>query len=218
MTLWTPPKVLAGAGSRRVLPTAALVYAWAMDLHKPREIERTARMLDEGDIAAVSAAEDIRARIDYLAAQTQAITTQTQFADAKAAALMTVMGLIALRSPFSERASLTSPLDLATYGMIVVSILLCLWSIIPRFPRKDVCEKILAGDKYSWLGISMGSWTPEQHFEHAHSGDLSALVRDMATSNVGSARVLRKKFMAVRWGFLAGIISVVMMLVRYLPV
>ncbi|MEM7187997.1 MAG: hypothetical protein AAF439_00165 [Pseudomonadota bacterium] len=184
-----------------------------MDLHKPQEIDRASDMMTE----AVGDSDDVRARIDYLAAQTQAITTQTQFADAKAAALMTVMSLIALRSPFSEAASLTNPLDLATYGMIVVSILLCLWSIIPRFPRQEVSEMILAGDKYSWIGISLGAWTPEAHYEHARKGDLDGLVKDMATSNVGSARVLRKKFKAVRWGFLAGIAAVLMMLVRYLP-
>lgn len=161
--------------------------------------------------------DDIRARINFLSAQNTTIMTQTQFADAKAAALMTVMSLIALRSPFSQAATLTDPLDLATYGLIVASILLCFWAIVPRYPTRKVCEGILTTDKFSWIAISSGRWTAEDHQSFAKDGDLRDLIISLAHSSIGSAKVLREKFLALRWAFVSGIGAVILMTVRYLP-
>lgn len=162
--------------------------------------------------------DDVRARINFLDAQNTTIMTQTQFADAKAAALMTVMSLIALRSPFSQAATLSDPLDLATYGLIVVSILLCFWAIVPRYPSRKTCADVLAKDKFSWIAISSAPWSADEHERFARNGELQELIIGLARSSVGSARVLREKFLALRWAFLTGFLAVVLMTVRYLPI
>lgn len=165
----------------------------------------------------IKAGDDIRARIHFLSTQNQSIVTQTQFADAKAAALMTVMSLVALRSPFSESARLDYPLDTATYGMLVVSIVMCLWAVIPRYPRASVCAMIVKSDKFTWVGLSSPSYTGDMHDSYARDCDLLDMAGALARSNVGGSRVLLKKFKALRWAFLAGIAAIVLMALRYIP-
>lgn len=160
--------------------------------------------------------DDIRARIHFLSTQNQAIVTQIQFADAKSAALMTVMSLVALRSPFSESASLTEPLDVASYAMLVLSILFSLWAVIPRYPNRRISAAILQGDKFTWVGLATDRYRPEQHDLFARDCDLLDMVGSMARGNVGGSRVLLRKFQALRLAFLAGIAAIMLMALRYL--
>ena len=44
--------------------------------------------------------DELKPRLDFMIAQNHSVVAQTQFADAKAAGLMTLMGLLALRGPF----------------------------------------------------------------------------------------------------------------------
>jgi hypothetical protein len=173
------------------------------------EQRRFAEPIKEGD--------DVRARMNFLAAQHGSIVTQTQFADAKAAALMTVMSLIALRSPFSESAVLTDPLDLLTYAMLVLSVLFCLAAIIPRYPSKSVCDGVVVNDKFSWVGIAASSWSLSDHHDFAREADLRDMIGSLARGNVATARVLRRKFFSLRWAFWSGILAVVLMTVRLIP-
>ncbi|MEM7060562.1 MAG: hypothetical protein AAF557_23530 [Pseudomonadota bacterium] len=143
--------------------------------------------------------------------------TQTQFADAKAAALMTVMSLIALRSPFSQAATLSDPLDLVTYALIVLSVLLCLLALVPRFPSRKTCEDVLTRDKFSWIAISSERWSADEHQNFARDADLQEMISSLARSSIGSACVLRNKFLALRWAFASGFAAVLLMTIRYLP-
>ena len=66
-------------------------------------------MTEEG----VSKGDAMRARMSFLTAQNSAILTQTQFADAKAGALMTILGVIAIK--LAEISLITPPVGLNVY-------------------------------------------------------------------------------------------------------
>ena len=74
-----------------------------------------------------------RLRMQFLASQHASLVTQVQFADAKAAALMTLMGLVALNGPVKIAAA--GPHDLSAIGIFILmmgAIGCAMFAIIPR--------------------------------------------------------------------------------------
>lgn len=163
----------------------------------------------------VDVGDSIRARIHFLVAQNAALNVQTQFADAKAAALMTLMGILALRGPIPISALGTDPVGMAALGLSVFSIICCLWAVVPRFsfPRLRV-DGARQADHFSWTALSARGYDDVTHAAFVQDGRFPELIRALSTCNVASARVLRKKFAAMRLAFLAALAAVVALLAR----
>lgn len=162
----------------------------------------------------VEPGDSVRARIHFLVAQNNAMVVQTQFADAKAAALMTLMGLVALRGPLPLTGLMHDPLAMAILALILVSILCCLWAVMPRYPSDRNARGMLARDRFTWTALSSPDYSAERHAEFAVGGDFTELMKAITTSNVGGSRVLRKKFKAMRFAFLCAIAAIVLFVTR----
>lgn len=171
---------MSHAPTQPVLTQPVLAHPQAAPSHEERD--------------GIEAGDALRARVHYLVSQHHAIVVQTQFADAKAAALMTLSGVVALRVPLPMG---FRPLELGLSGLLLITILLCLWAIMPRFSGKG----LPAQDRFSWLalaGDTSGTWDPVRF---AQTGDFEAMLAAMAVSNTGGAMVLRKKFRLIRLAF-----------------
>ncbi len=146
-----------------------------------------------------------RMRMQFLVGQHASLVTQTQFADAKAAALMTLMGLVALNGPVQIRAA--GPHEVDALGIFVVMIMAigcAIFSIIPRFPDAELCKLISRRDRYSWPALVSQDYTPLQHARFMRTAEASQLIVSVAQSNGAMARVLYRKFRFLRVAFLLG--------------
>lgn len=149
----------------------------------------------------VPVGDSLRVRVQYLTAQHQAMVVQTQFADAKAAALLTLSGLAILRVPLPDQMGLV---HVTLIIVLFATILLCLLAVMPRYGAAgyDV------NDRFSWVALCDAE--PARLVDFARDGDLPELLTSLATSNVGGARVLKKKFRLIRLAFLGGIAAIVL--------
>lgn len=146
-----------------------------------------------------------RMRMQFLVGQHASLVTQTQFADAKAAALMTLMGLVALNGPVQIRA--TGPHELDAVGIFIVMILaigFAIFSIIPRFPDAELCKLISRRDRFSWPALVSQDYSPLEHARFMRTAEASQLIMSVAQSNGAMARVLYRKFRYLRIAFLLG--------------
>ena len=144
-----------------------------------------------------------RLRMQFLASQHASLVTQVQFADAKAAALMTLMGLVALNGPV--RIAATGPHDLNAVGIFVLmmtAIACAMFSIIPRYPDGSLNKLIKRRDRFSWPALVAQGYEPLDHAEFMRSAEASQLVMSIAQTNGAMARVLHSKFRFLRTAFL----------------
>lgn len=147
-----------------------------------------------------------RARIQFLAAQSAALLTQTQFADAKAAALMTISGLLALNGPLdTATVSDASALLLASFALNAACIAGCFLSILPRFPASHTRAQIYRHDRFSWPGLIDTHHGEDDFPDFMRRAEASQLVLSLARANQATARVLHRKFAILRGTFLLGL-------------
>lgn len=143
-----------------------------------------------------------RIRTQYLFAQHQALVTQTQFADAKAAALMTLVGLIALRGPFAigePPVSLFTGLYLA---LVAACILFSFLAVFPRYPAAKLRMAMAESDRWSWPALATGNFQPDDFSRFMQTSEVSQLVHSVSLSNGYVSRILLRKFLMLRIAFL----------------
>lgn len=146
-----------------------------------------------------------RMRMQFLVGQHTSLITQTQFADAKAAALMTLMGLVALNGPMKIRPDGPPEIDaLAIFVLMIVSIGFAIFAIVPRFPDRGLCRQISRRDRFSWPALVSPDYDPEAHAAFMRTAEASQLVMSVAESNGAVARVLHRKFRYLRIAFILG--------------
>jgi hypothetical protein len=177
------------------------------DLQRHFDIESVPADLRIAGTEGLDANHASRLRMQFLVSQHGSLVTQTQFADAKAAALMTLMGLVALNGPVRIGSSGPPQLDaVAIFVMMVLAIGFAIWAIIPRFPDTELSRFIMRRDRFSWPALACEDYDPVQHAAFMRTAEASQLVMSIAHSNAAMARVLRRKFVALRIAFvLAGV-------------
>lgn len=144
-----------------------------------------------------------RLRLHFLTAQHASLVTQIQFADAKAAALMTLMGLVALNGPV--KVGETTPDDYFAIGIFVLmmtAIAMAITAIIPRFPDKDLNEKIKRVERFSWPALVARGYAPMDHAKFMRQAEATQLIMSLAQTNSNMAGVLHAKFRSLRIAFL----------------
>lgn len=160
-----------------------------------------------------------RMRMQFLVGQHASLITQTQFADAKAAALMTLMGLVALNGPVQIRAQGPHELDaLAIFVLMIAAIGLAIYAIIPRFPDAGLCRLINRRDRFSWPALVSQDYDPLAHAAFMRTAEASQLIMSVAQSNGAIARVLHRKFRYLRLAFLLGAIDLALIVLYVIGV
>lgn len=152
-----------------------------------------------------------RLRLQFLVSQHASLVTQTQFADAKAAALMTLMGLVALNGPVKIGAIGPQNVDaVAIFILMMIAIGFAIWAIIPRYPDAKLNKLIKRRDRFSWPALVANGYEPLDHAEFMRSAEATQLIMSIAQTNGASARVLSQKFRFLRTAFLLACIDLLM--------
>lgn len=148
-----------------------------------------------------------RARIQFLCDQHQALLTQTQFADAKAAALMTILALVVLSQPDQLRSIAAAPwLGYVFLAVGIASIACCFWVVFPRFPPAAERERMITRDRWSWPSLAAKSLDPAEHARFMRTAEISQMVQSLSLSNAAVSRLLLKKYTALRTAFALGLV------------
>jgi hypothetical protein len=175
------------------------------DPHPSFDIETLPLDLPLGGREGVDANELSRLRLQFLVGQHASLVAQTQFADAKAGALMALLGLVALNGPVAFGGDGPPQLDaLVIFVIMVVAIAFAVWAIVPRYPGADRARLMRRSERFSWPALTGGGYDPEAHAGFMRTAEASQLVMSIAHANATMARVLRLKFRALRIAFLLG--------------
>ena len=171
---------------------------------------------DIGSREAVSVDYAARIRLQYLAEQTATLVRQTQFADAKASAVLALAGLVAARVAIDVHQMTLGPLEIGLFASKGLVLALCLLVLIPRYPGGPQRRAALAQERFSWVALSAPGYEPDDYAEFARTAQISQLVVSMARSNVHVSRVLLRKFRYLRAAFQFAILDVCLTLAYYL--
>ena len=161
----------------------------------------------------VSKGDAMRARMSFLTAQNSAVLNQTQFADAKAGALMTILGLVAIKGSAPVLVIIQDPLEMLAMAIIIASIGLCLATIMPRLVGFTDDAVPARGNRFTWLFLTMPGYTDEAHGEWSRETSFADMLNSIATSNMGASRILAKKFQMLRHAFLVGFVGCGLLLI-----
>ena len=168
------------------------------------------QIMAEGE---VSMGDSVRARLTFLLSQNGMILNQTQFADAKAGALMTILGLVAIKGAAPAIVIIQNPLEMMSMALVLVSLGFCLATIMPRFSGLNADGVPKARDRYTWLFIARQAYSGDLHAEFSRTADFSDLLNAVANSNVGASRILVRKYQMLRWAFINGFIGCGLLLI-----
>ena len=158
-----------------------------------------------------------RIRMDFLLGQNQTMITQTQFADAKAGAMLAFLGLIATRGPgavMEVTSGAVSPDVIAQLLLHAAALVCCLIVLFPRYASLDARRDLYEYDRFSWTALTGRGHAPEDFSNFMRTADISQLVMSVARSNHTLAAILLSKFSWLRWAFAFGVADVLFMAVR----
>ncbi|MEM7743240.1 MAG: hypothetical protein AAF409_05965 [Pseudomonadota bacterium] len=146
-----------------------------------------------------------RLKMQFLVAQHTSLVTQIQFSDAKAAALMTVMGLIVVNGPVSYGTSAAGDIfALAVFVLMIAAIGFAINALIPRYPGTDLSRQIMRRERFSWPALAAEGYEPLAHADFVRTAEASQLIMSVAQTNAAMAHLLRRKFQSLRIAFVLG--------------
>ncbi|MGB0505068.1 MAG: hypothetical protein ACPGGK_02640 [Pikeienuella sp.] len=150
-----------------------------------------------------------RHRISFLLGQSGTMVTQTQFADAKAGALLAFIGLLATRGPTAmpDMAQL-SAWTLAPAALHAVVLISCLIVIFPRYASRRARALAVQHDKYSWPALNADNLSDKDFLEFARTAEFSDLATSLAKSNRTMARILLQKYAWLRIAFVLAVVDI----------
>lgn len=156
-----------------------------------------------------------RIRMDFLLGQNQSMITQTQFADAKAGALLAFVGLVATRGPGAVvEASAVTPFFVAQVALHGIALICGIIVLYPRYAGLDARRQMAKSDRFSWPSLACGSMTSEGFASFMRTSQLSQMVLSIARSNHNLSQILLRKFTWLRAAFLVAVLDVAVMIAR----
>lgn len=156
-----------------------------------------------------------RVRIAYLMGQNQSMVAQTQFADAKAGALLAFIGLVATRGPGAVTDLSSISWEVAALIVLHASALVCAIVVLyPRYASYDVRKRMATEERFSWPALAADGFAAYEYCDFMRGAQLSQLVASVARSNHALAGILLKKFGWLRAAFAIAAIDVSYMAVR----
>lgn len=179
--------------------------------------------VDEVDLSAPLAGHEgvdpnhaSRIRIQTLLDQHASLITQTQFADAKSGGLVTVVGLLALNGPIPMAGMMGQDVVATIAGVLAASCMLfCIFTIFPRYPRKNVREHLSETDRFSWPSLTAPNFDEQAYADFMHTAEVSQLVHSIACSNSAVSHILLRKFQMLRIAFLLGGLDIMVVFARH---
>jgi hypothetical protein len=156
-----------------------------------------------------------RIRSQYLFTQHQTMITQMQFADAKAAALIALIGFITLRGPIK----LDEISSLGSFGYIFLmcaglAVVFTLFSVFPRYPSKAKRDALSSSDRWSWPALASDVFKPEEFSNYMRTAEVSQLLHSLSISNCYVADILLSKYRMLRIGFTFGLATMMLVGVK----
>lgn len=170
----------------------------------------TATIPDTGEDAfdVVDANHRTIVRMNYLTAQHRVMTMLVRDADAKAAAILAVVGLLAARGPVAVSDAVAAGVPTLAYiAFLGITLALALATLFPRYIGPRARRALGTRERWSWLALSPPQAAPfDGWFEGAEVADLE---RSLSRSNEALARVLLRKYRTLRIAFaaLVGVIA-----------
>ena len=156
-----------------------------------------------------------RVRIAFLLGQNQSMIAQTQFADAKAGALLAFIGLVATRGPGAvvEISAITPALviQIALHGLALICAIIVLY---PRYANHNLRRQMMLQDRFSWPALAGVGCTADDFAGFMRGAQLSQLVVSVARSNHALSAILLRKFTWLRAAFVIAIFDVALMALR----
>ncbi len=118
---------------------------------------------------------------------------------------MALLGIVALNGPVKLGADPPQIDAVAIFITMIFAIGFAVWAIIPRFPKAEIGSLMKQHERFSWPALVSPGYGPIEHAVFMRTAEASQLVMSIAHSNATLARVLRRKFIALRIAFvLAG--------------
>lgn len=156
-----------------------------------------------------------RIRSQYLFTQHQTMITQMQFADAKAAALIALIGFITLRGPIK----LDEIPSLGGFGFVFLicaglAVVFTLLSVFPRYPSKAKRDTLSLSDLWSWPALASDALKAEDFSDYMRTAEVSQLLHSLSISNFHVANILLSKYRMLRVGFLFGLATMLLVGVK----
>jgi hypothetical protein len=147
-------------------------------------------------------------RMNFLINQHRTMIRQNQFVDAKAGALLAVIGIFAFRGPVNLGGlSMTDPVDVAYLVTVCTAIVFSVSAIFPRFPGRAQREEMAKVETWSWPALSALPPNDGIFYGMPSVTDLEHLFRSLSKSNAALARIILKKFQMLRMAFLISLIG-----------
>ena len=153
-----------------------------------------------------------RIRAQYLFVQYQTMVTQSQFADAKAAAIMAMVGLLLLRGPVDINIS-NSPFIWMWYiymALTALSTFCCLLAIVPRYPNKKLRNQMAEVNLWSWPTLASDYMKERDFGLYMQTSEVSHLIYSIACANRTVAQILLVKFRLLRLAVLLLLVTAVL--------
>ncbi|QIE57033.1 hypothetical protein G5B40_17260 [Pikeienuella piscinae] len=150
----------------------------------------------------ISIDQTARVRLAYLLGQNSALVAQTQFADAKAGALLAIVGLLATRGPGAS----LDPTVVNTESILVISLhaaalICCVIVLFPRYAGRPLRAKLAASERFSWPALTADGMNSDLYADFMRGAQVSQLVISIARSNQAQAQILLRKFNWLRAAF-----------------
>jgi len=145
-----------------------------------------------------------RIRAQYLFAQHQSLIAQSQFADAKAGAILALLGLLALRGPIGLTSEGGTPLWVwySYLALIILSVVFCLLAIIPRYPNRKVRNQASEVEMWSWPSLASDRANDLDYGQYMRTTEISRLINSVANANRNIANILLVKFRMLRFALM----------------
>lgn len=149
-----------------------------------------------------------RVRLAYLLGQNNAMVAQIQFADAKAGALLAIIGLLATRGPGAafDPATVTAATMVVT-AMHAAALVCCVIVLFPRYAGRPLRAQLAMGERFSWPALTAEGMSGDTYADFMRGAQVSQLVISVARSNQAQAEILLRKFNWLRAAFGIGIVD-----------
>ena len=190
----------------------------AKDENVRSDDETLEEMSLDGDIGSregVSLDYMARVRIAFLLGQNQSMIAQTQFADAKAGALLAFVGLVATRGPGAVvgvgDVTPAIMLQVALHGLALIAGIVVLY---PRYAGLNMRREMAKRERFSWPALASGGLMADDFGAFMRGSQLSQLVESIARSNHALSAILLQKFMWLRIAFVIAVLDVAVMAIR----
>lgn len=156
----------------------------------------------------ISIDQAARVRLAFLLGQNNALVAQTQFADAKAGALLAIIGLIATRGPGAAFEPAMATLDdLIVISLHAAALICCIIVLFPRYAGRPLRAALARKERFSWPALASDLVDEDGYAEFMRGAQVSQLIVSMARSNHALSRILLRKFGWLRWAFAVAVVD-----------